>query len=318
MSRLRPYLQLVRLPAVFTAFADILLGAFALDVHGLQWFTIALLVLTSACLYLSGMVWNDFFDQAQDKRERPSRPIPSGRVSPAAASRLGLALMAAGLAFALAAGASIPFVNPDSAYSFSWTPPDLAGYLVVAIFLYDGWLKRTWAGPIGMGACRFLNVLLGLSAIAPGLPAWSFHLNLPPRSFHLAAVVGLYIIGVTWLARREAGTSQKNSLIGAGLTMLASAALALTLPTRLPSDSSSPLFPYLLVVFLIFVGFPVCRAIASPSPSTVQAAVKRCLQGLVVFDAVLATIWAGWLGLLILLLLLPIHFLNRWRWLYMT
>jgi 4-hydroxybenzoate polyprenyltransferase len=318
MSRLRPYLQLVRLPAVFTALADIFLGAFALGVQGSQWLTVFLLGLTSACLYLSGMVWNDFFDQAQDKRERPSRPIPSGRVSPAAAAKLGCALMAAGLVFSIAAGVSIPFANSGSGYAFSWTAPDLAGYLVVAIFLYDGWLKRTWAGPIGMGACRFLNVLLGLSAVAPGSPAWSFHLNLPPWSFHLAAVVGIYIIGVTWLARREAGVSQKNSLIGAGLTMLASAALALALPARLPPDSSFLLFPYLLVVFLFLVGFPVCRAIASPSPSTVQAAVKRCLQGLVVFDAVLATIWVGWLGLLILLLLLPIHFLNRWRWLYMT
>jgi hypothetical protein len=74
----------------------------------------------------------------------------------------------------------------------------------------------------------------------------------------------------------------------------------------------------LLIVLLFLVGFPVCGAIANPSPALVQAAVKRSLQGLVVLDAVLATIWAGWLGLFILLLLLPIHFLNRWRWLYMT
>jgi len=318
MSRLRPYLQLVRLPAVFTALADIFLGALALGARGSQWLTVGLLAMTSACLYLSGMVWNDFFDLEQDKRERPSRPIPSGRVTREAAGRLGAVLMGAGLAFAMAAGWSIPHLNPDEVARFSWTPADLAGYLVCAILLYDGVLKRTWAGPIAMGACRFLNVLLGLSALGPALPAWSFRMDLPPWSLHLAGVVGLYIGGVTWFARREAAESKKAGLLGASLIMLASLLLALTLPARLSPGTSSPLFPYLLVVLLFLVGFPVCRAIADPSPSLVQAAVKRSLQGLVVLDAVLATIWAGWLGLFILLLLLPIHFINRWRWLYMT
>ncbi|MFL5243371.1 MAG: UbiA family prenyltransferase [Gemmataceae bacterium] len=318
MSRLRPYLQLVRFPAVFTALADILLGALALGVRGSQWLTVVLLALTSACLYLSGMVWNDFFDLEQDKRERPSRPIPSGRMTRRAAGRLGTGLMTAGLALALAAGWTISYPNPDEADSFSWMPAKLAGYLVCAIFLYNGFLKQTWAGPVAMGACRFVNVLLGLSALGPALPAWSLRMELPVWGFHLAGIIGLYIIGVTWFASREAVKSNKAGLIGASAVMLASALLALALPARLAPGTSSPLFPYLLVVLLFLVGFPVYRAIANPSPTLVQAAVKRCLLGLVVFDAVLATIWAGWLGLLILLLLVPIHFLNRWRWLYMT
>ena len=143
-------------------------------------------------------------------------------------------------------------------------------------------------------------------------------MELPVWAFHLAGVIGVYIIGVTWFARREAVKSNKAGLVGASAVMLVSALLTLALPARLAPGTSSPLFPYLLVVLLFLVGFPVYRAIANPSPNLVQAAVKRCLQGLVVFDAVLATIWADWLGLVILLLLVPIHFFYRWRWLYMT
>ena len=66
--------------------------------------------------------------------------------------------------------------------------------LVAAILLYDGPLKRTWAGPAMMGLCRFLNVLLGVSVSgATPWPGW-----------HLAFVVGLYVAGVTWFARTEA------------------------------------------------------------------------------------------------------------------
>jgi 4-hydroxybenzoate polyprenyltransferase len=74
MTRLRSYAQLVRLPALPTALADICLGALtsgALPDNLLPFF---FLLLASACLYCAGMAWNDYFDQEQDARERPFRP----------------------------------------------------------------------------------------------------------------------------------------------------------------------------------------------------------------------------------------------------
>jgi 4-hydroxybenzoate polyprenyltransferase len=50
----------------------------------------------------------------------------------------------------------------------------------------------------------------------------------------------------------------------------------------------------------------------------VQAAVKRCLMGLIVLDAILALAVAGTVGLAILALLVPSMYLNRKRWLYAT
>jgi hypothetical protein len=100
--------------------------------------------------------------------------------------------------------------------------------------------------------------------------------------------------------------------------MLASLALALPLPLTPPPGQSSPLFPYLLVVVGLAVGFPVWQAIEEPTPGRVQAAVKRSLLCLIALDAVLATAVAGAAGLLILLLLTPALYLNRRRWLYAT
>ncbi len=302
MTRLRPYLQLVRLPNVFTAMADIGLGALATASLPGRWPTFVLLLLASSCLYCGGMVWNDFFDVEQDRRERPNRPLPSGRVSRRRAARFGAALLAAGVLFAALAGWS----KPEGGAA---TPPLLATLLVATILLYDGVLKPTWAGPVAMGTCRFLNVLLGLS-VAPAL-AW-------PWAYHLALVVGLYIVGVTWFARTEARASSPAALAAAAAVMLLALALALPLPLTVPPGESSLLFPYLLVGLGFFVGHPAARAVARPAPANVQAAVKRSLMGLVLLDAVLATARAGAVGLVLLALLVPIVALRRQKWLYAT
>jgi 4-hydroxybenzoate polyprenyltransferase len=301
MNRLRPYLQLVRLPNVFTAFADICLAALATGVGLDHWLPFTLLLLASGCLYCGGMVWNDFFDVEQDKRERPFRPLPSGRIQRSTAGILGAVLLGLGWLFAIAAGACRG--------EWHWTPAVTATLLVATILLYDAWLKRSWAGPLAMGTCRFLNVLLGLCVA--GRLTWTWEL-------HLALVVGLYIVGVTWFARKEAAVSSPAILAGAAATMLAALVLGLMLPARLSPGVGSPLFPYLLVVLGFLIGMPVVRAISSPTPSRVQAAVKRSLLGLIALDAVMATGVAGAVGLVILLLLIPIVLLNRQTWLYAT
>ena len=81
MSRIRAYAQLVRLPNVFTALADICLGALVAGTTDVPRMAFVCVLLASACLYSGGMVWNDFFDVEQDRRERPFRPLPSGRIS---------------------------------------------------------------------------------------------------------------------------------------------------------------------------------------------------------------------------------------------
>src|SRR5438477_173484 len=128
------------------------------------------------------MVWNDYFDLAVDRRERPFRPLPSGKISLAAARALGLGLLVAGMAFAAVAGRSP-----------------------------EGWRSDT----------------------------------------------------------------------------------------------------AMLTAFGFFIGIPLVKAIAQPEPKNVQAAIKQCIMGLVLFDAVLATAYAGLWGLLVALLLIPALLLGR-------
>jgi 4-hydroxybenzoate polyprenyltransferase len=304
MSRLRSYAQLVRLPALPTALADICLGALATGALPDHLLPFLFLLSASGCLYCAGMVWNDFFDQAQDTRERPFRPLPSKQVTPREAARLGLGLLAAGVCFACLAGLS----HPRHMDAHAYLSPVLALLLVGAILLYDRVMKRTWLGPVGMGLCRFLNILLAVSVSGKlWAPGW-----------HLALIVGLYIAGVTWFARTEARRSDPLALGGAALLMLLSLILALFLPEYVELGRSSPLFPYLLVALGFVVGIPVSKAILKPTPENVQAGVKRALFSLIIFDAVLASAFAGSIGLLILLLLTPTLYLNRKRWLYAT
>jgi 4-hydroxybenzoate polyprenyltransferase len=295
MSELRAYAQLARVSNLPTALADICLGVLAADALPRHSLAFVALLPASACLYSAGMVWNDYFDREQDRRERPVRPLPSGRVSPRQAAQLGAALLAVGVLLTLVAGKTSLLV---------------AVCLAATIVTYDGWLKNTWAGPLAMGMCRFLNVLLGVSAC--GSLLW-------PLGAHLALIVGLYIAGLTWFARTEARTSKQNALRGAAVVMLVSLLLALPLPVFLPQGQySSFLFPYLLVALGFWIGAPIVRAIDNPAPSQVQAAVKRALMALILLDAVLATATASWAGLLILLLLAPSIYLNRQAWLYAT
>jgi 4-hydroxybenzoate polyprenyltransferase len=306
-SRLLPYAQLVRLPNVFTAMADITLAALVTGSLQGQVLPFLLLLVASSCLYCAGMVWNDYFDFEQDLRERPFRPLPSYRVSTWQAARLGLALMAVGIGCAALAG-----FRGDG---WRLGPIAIALQLVLAIFLYDGWLKRTFLGPLSMGLCRFYNVLLGLTVAVDGIPWWGFV---------LAQVVGTYIVGITWFARKEARVSKQLELTAAALLMLAALPLALFLPVlgtqfgRVENGGSRllalghVLFPYLLVAFGFYVGIPAATAIRNPGPKQVQTAVKRAILGLIVLDAILATSLAGTPGLLILLLLLPGLYLGRW------
>ena len=293
------YAQLVRLPNVFTAISNICLGATVTSALPSHWLPFACIMLASACLYAAGMVWNDYFDFEQDKKERPFRPLPSGRISRSSAAKLGGLLVLLGLLLV-----AIADWRGDGLRWYSLT---LGLLLSVAIFLYDAWWKRTWMGPVGMGLCRLLNVLLGLSIATERIPFWGFL---------LALVVGVYVAGVTWFAKTEARESNRNVLWAAAAVMALGLSLSVFVPASYEeSGAAAPgfvLFPYLLVAFGVYVGMAAARAIDTPTPARVQPAVKRAVLGLIVLDALLASALVGAAGLLIALLLIPAHLLGRW------
>jgi 4-hydroxybenzoate polyprenyltransferase len=300
MPAIRPWLQLVRLPAVFTALADIFCG-FLLVHDNLapegRPFTFVLLLAASACLYLAGMVLNDLFDRTVDAVERPQRPIPSGRVSPAAAGGLAAVLVGAGLAAAFIAG----IVSGGVALA-----------LTALIFAYNGLLKATPLGPLAMGGCRFLNVILGASAVA------AEELGQPPV-LCVAGGLGVYIAGVTWFARNEAGRSRRASLMGAAsivnLGVAALAGLVLFYPwDSRPEPRDRQVVFLLLVISLFSIDRRLGAAIREPLPGKVQTAVKTMLLSLIALDAsiVLIATRDPWLSGGTVLLLVPAALLGRW------
>jgi 4-hydroxybenzoate polyprenyltransferase len=296
---MRAYLQLVRLPNVFTAMADILLGFLVTHESLEPWPRFVLLLAASSLLYMAGMVLNDYFDRARDARERPFRPIPSGRVAPRAALVGGLGLLAAGALCGWIAAALAGDPRPGL----------VATALAGCVLLYDAAAKRTPAGPLVMGACRTLNVLLGMSVSAEPwtAPLWA-----------IAGGVGLYIVGVTTFARTEARASRRALLsLGivvmlAGLTLVASAPLWAT-GREWPEFRLRPNWFAAWALFGLWLGYRTSRAVLDPRPELVQIAVRTCIFTLVIMDAaaVLAVHDAFW-GIVILLLLVPTLLVGRW------
>lgn len=301
----RAQLELLRLPNWFTAVADVTMGYLLMQAGveprlGLAW---GLLVATSLALYAAGMVLNDVFDFEIDARQRPGRPLPSGRIERNAAQRLGWRLLAGGVA--LGGLASLQIGSPRSGL--------VAIGLATCVWLYDGVLKTTPVAPVVMGACRGLNVLLGMSAF--GDRPWEVSQAI------VAGGVAIYIAGVTWFARSEAGASSRVQLLGGvGLMLLGMAALA-TLPVWFgtPGQETTPLalgpreFPLVIVGLGALLAWRWAWALVEPEPPRVQAAVRLGIWNLILLDA--AVVWAchgPFWGSLVALLLVPTALLGRW------
>jgi 4-hydroxybenzoate polyprenyltransferase len=252
---LRALLRLCRIPNVFTAAANVAAGVL-LARGGIFELRDMLLVAASACLYLAGMVLNDYFDREWDEIERPERPIPSGQVSPAAALALGAVLGSTGVALAAL---------------FSTTAAAVAAGLACAVLLYDGGLKTGPLGPLVMGTCRFLNVCLGLTAAGTSSPpeAWMWIAPL---------TMGAYTAVITYLARDEVGGSsaaRARSAVSMVTVVLVAALAFLALASP---DSHLGGFLWLVP----FAGFVAWRGRAVFGPLTAEpsgAAIGRAVGG---------------------------------------
>jgi 4-hydroxybenzoate polyprenyltransferase len=294
MHTIRAYLQLVRFPAVFTAMADICLG-FLLTHTSLKenYFPFAMLLVASCCLYMAGMVFNDVFDRKVDAEDRPERPIPSGRVSVMSAVRLGILLLVCGLGAADACG----------------VPSLLVAIMIVAGILgYDGLAKKTPAGPLVMGGCRFLNVLLGASAVASFADIWT------APQIYVAGGLGIYITGVTWFGRTEAKRSNRYQLAGAMTVINLGLAAIVLLVTVWENEQTSFSVLLIMAAIVLTINRRLTNAVMNPQPQPVQAAIKMMLYSLVMLDATLVLFYNGNMTYAVLTagLVLPAMFLGRW------
>jgi 4-hydroxybenzoate polyprenyltransferase len=312
------YLRLFRLPNVFTAVADVTMGClFASAVDGRQPRVEVLLCLigASSSLYTAGMVLNDVYDLEVDRQERPNRPLPSGAISPRWAMWLGYELLVLGLALGWLAGLGMH--GPAVA---ALRTGGVATALAVCIVAYDAGLKKTLLGPLAMGSCRLLNVLMGMSmaalAEAPDWRSAGFSIS----QLLVAGGIGVYIAGVTWFARSEAEESNSLLLLLGMAVMIGGLAMLGIFPNysgRGILHGGFQTQPYLWLVLLALISLTPLRrcgaAVLGPSPQRVQTAVKMSILTLIVLDAGVVLAVAGpYFAVGVLALLAPAFLLGRW------
>ena len=285
-GKLRAYLELLRIPNLFTAPADVAAGFLCAGGVLADWRTPVVLGLAAVLLYGGGVALNDVCDATHDARERPERPIPLGRVSRGRALLLACAF--------LAAGCGVSWWHSAEAGA-------VASALVVAVVLYDTVSKRTAAAVGLMGLCRALNLALGMSA---GAAALDRRLLLP------IGLMWVYVSSLTLFARGEAhaGSRLRLSLGAAGVcaSVVGLGGLIFVVP--------DPHMGYLLPVtaLAVFVGASGFTAASTGQPTDVQRAVQRFVFSLILFDACIAFAARGfWAGLLVAGLLVPTVLLGR-------
>jgi 4-hydroxybenzoate polyprenyltransferase len=183
-GRIGAWLQLFRLPNLFTVPAEPVAGFFlAAASAARQWHAVLPVLLATLCFYAGGTAWNDYFDRRRDYHTRPQRPLPSGRIRPGAALTAGWLLMLGG-------GALCLYV--------SLTTAAIGGALVLVILSYNRYLKKVAVlGVLNMGLCRGLSLVLGASALPVPDP---YNINV----WIAAIIVTLYTAAVTQTAKREA------------------------------------------------------------------------------------------------------------------
>ena len=289
MPKLIGFLRLMRLANIVTAISDILAGvAIACFARGIEWTQLSispvvLLVLSTIGLYGGGVVFNDVFDAELDKVERPERPIPSGLISKASAALFATVLLVLAIIAAL--------MVHEELFSSSFF---LALITVIAAVVYDKWGKHhAVLGPLNMGLCRGLNLLLGMSIFPEALSQYWF----------ISIVPIVYVAAITMISRGEVRGSKKITLLVALVFYILVIAFILT--TALGNDKFLYAFGF-LVLFVALIFPPLQKAIREPKGPIIGKAVKAGVIALIAMNASWAAAFGAVYFALLILLLLPL------------
>jgi 4-hydroxybenzoate polyprenyltransferase len=278
------FLQLMRPANIITSIADVLAGiaisGFAAQSDFSTSYTYVLLLCISTIgLYGGGVVFHDVFDADLDKVERPERAIPKGTVSLKEATMLGIILLLTGII---------------SATIVSGMSGLLALSIACAALVYNKWSKHhTFLGPLNMGLCRGLNLLLGISILTTAVPQWWF----------LSVIPIIYIAAITMISRGEVHGGSKKTLYFAALLYLVVIASIALLAGKAGMLWWTLVF---LLPFACMIFAALIKAIRVTVPKNIGKAVKAGVIALILMNAAWSAAF-GAVGLaFIILLLLPL------------
>lgn len=264
MSRLhqtiRAYTELARISNIPTCISNVLVGcAIAGLGYSPNWQTITLTTIAIALLYIAGMALNDAVDHKIDKQQRPSRPIPSGRITLTAAYTFAFLCFA--LALAILASVTIPAL--------------ICGLiLATTIILYDYIHKHIAASALLMGACRGLVYITAAAAITWPLDWQTIAI--------LAGAITIYITIVTIIAQNETESETAKSF---GLRKWL--AIALPVVAFAPALAIQPNFWPMSAIAATFL---ICWLILAlrntiTTPPRMKNAILGWLSGICLLDA---------------------------------
>ncbi|GAA4457695.1 UbiA family prenyltransferase [Nibrella saemangeumensis] len=275
-------LRLTRPANLITAVADVLAGmaiAGFLTAPDATFGPMLWLCLATIGLYGGGVVMNDVFDADLDAVERPERPIPSGVVSKSTAAGWGVLLLLIGIAAAFLVNA-------------------IAGVLAIAIAIaavvYDRYGKHhPVLGPLNMGLCRGLNLLLGVSVIPAQVQPYAW----------VGIIPIVYIAAITMISRGEVHGGNSGILRLAGL--LYGLVIASIAAIAQQQQQLGTAFPFLLI-FGYFIFPPLWRAVREPVGRNIGMAVKAGVLSLIVMNAAWVAAFASFPLALLVACLLPL------------
>lgn len=252
------YLELMRISNNPTVISNTLAGVALAGVSIGDW-RVWLLALAFSLFYSAGMVFNDWCDYAIDLRERPDRPLPSGRVSRKVALLLTIGLFGVGLGC----------VALVSLQGLLW-----ASCLVGLIVLYDLWHKTNPISPVLMAGTRILVYLSTIAALDAHF-SW--------QAWLAVGLLFCYVMGFTFIAKSELRPQLKA--LWPALCVLLPAGYALVTPDFSPIIVSVGLLSWVLhSISLVY------------RQRLIGPAIGRLIAGISLFDAlvciVAGNLWA--------------------------
>ena len=291
-SKLLAWWQLLRAGNVFTAVSNVIAGYLISQGSWQPIAPLVLLILASALLYEAGMVLNDVFDAELDAKERPERPIPSGRISRRTAGTVGWTLLVLGM---LAGGLASVLVG-------SIRPALTAAALAACIVGYDTGLKSTFLGPWVMGACRALNVMLGAHNLED---FWLSYVG------WYAVAIGVYTVGLTYFARTENKVGWNVGNVFGSALMIANTIFVTIMATA--KLQLVTMYQNFLFALNLFLWFGLWSGLRTPRPIAFRRTVSRMIVCFILMDALMAFAFVGtYSAVAVLSLLIPTWIASRW------
>jgi 4-hydroxybenzoate polyprenyltransferase len=293
---LRPLLELVRPPALCTAPADALTGlvwvstcATQLEIASAPWWFWVVIFMVSVCVYAAGMVTNDLFDLEVDTRERPQRPLPSGRVSVSAGWCFAFTLQAIALVLSSMIGDEVLWATSAT---------------ICATYLYNmGAFKTAAFSPLLMGLCRVCNFWVGASvmwcigdekgsSITTILTSeGALSLGEPMMiAVALSLGTGAYVTLLTALSRYEVHGGRGARVVSLGMAL---ATLGPLLWLSMGWLGLGALSAILVCGLLIKQLRPIWSA-SNPTPQQVRGGVMSGIRGVALLNVTLCLGLSGW------------------------